>query len=227
MGEQIIQQREKNQLSSNMALFQACLLISFCVSMGLVSGNNSETTTGPKIKPNIFTPKSILRPEYGILYEHLGQLYQGLQRYYLVIGIPLPTEDDIPDAYTDLSLNCDFQTIDLDKLSVIRDLTQLCVDFFPAITQKSTVLKRMQQQLKHKIHSDMPALLPNLVVNFHVQTPGQQHISPYEKVDEIIHLRDSNITKGSLGAVLKVVSGIVKGASIVGDIISGARSVGE
>ena len=39
-----------------------------------------------------------LRLEYGLLYEHIGQLYQGLQWYYLVIGIPLPTEKDIPDT---------------------------------------------------------------------------------------------------------------------------------
>ena len=209
-----------------MALFQVCLLMIFCVSIGLTSNSDGKTTTTAKIKPNIFTPISILRPEYGILYEHLGQLYQGLQRYYLVIGIPLPTEKDIPDAYTDLSLNCDFQTTHPDKLAAVCDLMQLYVDFFPAITRKSTVLKRMQQQFKHKIHSDMPVLLPNLLVNFHVQTPGQQHISPYVEVKEIIHLRNHNMTKRSLGAVLKIVSGIVKGASIVGNIISRARSAG-
>ena len=103
---------------------------------------------------------------------------------------------------------------------------QICVDFFPLIIKKSSVLKNMQQQLKHKIHSDMPALLPNPVVNFHIQTPGQEHISPYTRVDEVAHLKDQNMTKRSLGNVVKIVSGIIKGASIVGDIISGARSVG-
>ena len=96
--------------------------------------------------------------------------------------------------------------------------------FFPSIIKKSSVLKKMQQQLKHKIHSDMPALLPNLVVNFH--TPGQEHISPYAKVDEVIYLKDQNITKRSLGDLVNIVSGIVKGASIIGNIISGVRSVG-
>ena len=56
---------------------------------------------------------------------------------------------------------------------------------FPSIIKKSSVLRKMQQQLKHKIHSDMPALLLNPVVNFHTQTPGQKHISPYAKVDEV------------------------------------------
>ena len=67
---------------------------------------------------------------------------------------------------------------------------------------KSSVLKKMQQQLKHKIHSDMPALLPNPVVNFHTQTPGQKQISPHARVDEVVHLKDQNMTKRSLGDVV-------------------------
>ena len=103
------------------------------------------------------------------------------------------------------------------------------MDFFPSIIKKSSVIKNrkvLQQQLKHKIHSDIPALLPNPVVNFHTQTPGQEHISPYAKVDEVIYLKDQNMTKRSLGDVVKIMSGIIKGASIVGNIISGARSAG-
>ena len=84
-----------------LALFQACLLMCFCVVIKTVVTSNSETATNSKIKPNIFTPKLILRPEYGLLYEHIGQLYQGLQKYYLVIRIALPAEKDIPDAFTD------------------------------------------------------------------------------------------------------------------------------
>ena len=79
----------------------------------------------------------------------------------------------------------------------------------------------MKQQLKHKIHSDMPALLPNPMVNFHAQTPGQTHISPCAKIDKVVQLRNHNMTKRSLGDIVKIVSGIVKGASIVGNIISG------
>ena len=106
----------------------------------------------------------------------------------------------------------------------VRDLMQMCVNFFPAITKKSTVLKKMKQQLKHKINSDMPALLP--MVNFHTQTPGQTHISPYAKIDEVVKIGDHNMTKRSLGDLVKIVSGVVRGASIVGNIISGARTVG-
>ena len=84
------------------------------------------------------------------------------------------------------------------------------MDFFPSIIKKPSVLKKMQQQLKHKIHSDMPALLPNPVVNFRTQTPGREHISPYAKVDEVIYLKDQNITKRSLGDLVKIVSGSLK-----------------
>ena len=98
-------------------------------------------------------------------------------------------EKDIPDAYTDLSLNCDYRIYAHNNQSPVRDLMQICVDFFPSIIEMSSVLKKMQHQLKHKIHSDMPELLPNPVVNFHTQTPGQEHISPYAKVDEVVHLK--------------------------------------
>ena len=60
-----------------MALFQACLWVYLCVIIGTIT--ISEISPNSKIKPNIFTPKSILRPEYGLLYEHIRQLYQGLQ----------------------------------------------------------------------------------------------------------------------------------------------------
>ena len=104
-----------------MALFQACLLMYICVITGKISTIGCEASTDFKTKPNIFTPQSILRPEYGMLYEHIGQLYQGLQWYYLVIGIPLPTEKDIPDAYTDLTLNCDYRTYEDNDQSPVKD----------------------------------------------------------------------------------------------------------
>ena len=126
-----------------MALFQACLVMYLCVIIKTITTTNDDASTNSRIKPNIFTPKSILRPEYGLLFEHIGQLYQGLQWYYLVIGIPLPTEKDIPDAYTDLSLNCDYHTYADNNQSPVRDLMQMCVDFFPSIIKKSSVLKKM------------------------------------------------------------------------------------
>ena len=100
------------------------------------------------------------------------------------------------------------------------------VDFFPAITKNSAVLNRIKQQLKHKIHSDMPGLLPNPVVNLYTQTPGQTHISPHTNIDEVIQLKNHDMTKRSLGDFTKIMSGIVKGASVVGNIISGTRTVG-
>ena len=139
---------------------------------------------------------------------------------------PIANGDGYTDAYTDVTINCDYRTYWENDQTPVRDLMQMCVNFFPAITKRSVVLKRMKQQLKHKIHSDMPALLPNPTVNFHTQTPGQMHISPYAKIDEEVQLKNHNMTRRSLGDFVKIVSGIVKGASIVGNIISGARTVG-
>ena len=101
-----------------------------------------------------------------------------------------------------------------------KDLNQACVNFVNVIEKRSKVLKKMKQ-LKHKIHSDMPALLPNPIIDFHTQTPGQTHT----KVDEVTQLGQHNITKRSLIAIAGIVSGVVKGASIIGNIISGAKAV--
>ena len=65
----------------------------------------------------------------------------------------------------------------------------------------------------------MPALLPNPMVNFQAQTPGHTHISPYAKIDEVVQLKNHNMTKRSLGNIVKVVSGIVKGASKIDEVV--------
>ena len=149
-----------------------------------------------------------------------------------MIGIPLPTERDVPNAYTDLKVNCQYKLVkDLlpfasGNAQAMRYLNQICVNFVNVTEKRSKVLKQMKQQLKHKIHSDMPALLPNSIIDFHTQTPGQTHISPYAKVDEVIQLGEHNITKRSLRAIAGIMSGVVKGASIIGNIISGAKAGG-
>ena len=110
-----------------------------------------------------------------------------------MIGIPLPTERDVPDAYTDLKVNCQYKSVkDLlpfasGNTQAMKDLNQMCVTFVNITEKRSKVLKKMKQQLKHKIHSDMPALLPNPIIDFHTQTSGQTHISSYAKVDEVIY----------------------------------------
>ena len=119
-----------------------------------------------------------MRPEYGVLYEHIGQLYQGLQRYYLVIGIPLPTERDMPDAYTDVTINCNYHTFPEYDQMLVRDLMR-CICVLTSF------------------------------LNFHTQTSG--HISLHTRIDEVIKIGDHNITKRSLGDIVKIVSRVVKG----------------
>ena len=64
------------------------------------------------------------------------------------------------------------------------------------------------------------------MVSFHTQTQGQTRISPYAKIDEVVKIGDHNMTKRSLGDFVEIVSRVVKGASIVGNIVSGARTMG-
>ena len=125
-----------------MALFQACLLICICVTTGKTSTITKESPTDFKTKPNIFTPKSILRPQYGVLYGNIRHLYQELQWYYLVIGIPLPTERGIPDVYSDVTINCDYHTHSEHDQMPVRDLMQMCVNFFSASLKSQQYWRR-------------------------------------------------------------------------------------
>ena len=43
-----------------------------------------------------FRPWSALRQEYGVLFNHTGQLHKGIQCFYLVINIPLLKPEEIP-----------------------------------------------------------------------------------------------------------------------------------
>ena len=51
---------------------------------------------------------NILKPEYGLHYERLGNLYHGIDRYYIIIGIRIPTLFNGRTAHTNTTrrLNC-------------------------------------------------------------------------------------------------------------------------
>ena len=68
-----------------------------------------------------------------------------------MIGIPLPTEKDVPDAYTDLKVNCQYKSVkDLlpftsGDAQAMKDLNQICVNFVNVMEKRSKVSKKMKQ----------------------------------------------------------------------------------
>ena len=53
-----------------------------------------------------FEPKSVLRPEYGMLFQHQVYIHPNMQRRYLFVGVRLPDPKDLNYDYRDKMLPC-------------------------------------------------------------------------------------------------------------------------
>ncbi len=50
---------------------------------------------------NAFKPKSVLCPEYGMLFQHQAYIHPNMQRWYLFVGVRLPDPKDLTYDYRD------------------------------------------------------------------------------------------------------------------------------
>ncbi len=53
-----------------------------------------------------FEPKSVLHPEYGMLFQHQAYIHPNMQRRYLFVGVRLPDPKDLKYDYWDKTLPC-------------------------------------------------------------------------------------------------------------------------
>ncbi len=53
-----------------------------------------------------FEPKSVLRPEYGMLFQHQAYIHPNMQRRYLFVGVRLPDPKDLHYDYRNKMLPC-------------------------------------------------------------------------------------------------------------------------
>ncbi len=53
-----------------------------------------------------FEPKSVLCPEYGMLFQHQAYIHPNMQRRYLFVGVRLPDPKDLIYDYRDKTLPC-------------------------------------------------------------------------------------------------------------------------
>ena len=113
----------------------------------------------------IFKPTSILRPGYGVLFDHIGRLFHTVQTHYLSIGIHLPSKDDIPAQPPNDTFYC-VRIINEDVNTALNVFRATC-DFYNNITHHiANRIAYVRQQLYHKFHTEIPALLPNQEIGF-------------------------------------------------------------
>ena len=120
-----------------------------------------------------FHPEPVLKPEYGMLFEHQGELLQNLQRKYLFVALKLPTVDELKlniprfpqcsqygyqrSAHPD-------PRHDNEKLNDEMIHQDICHHFHDVYDQWYIDLYEIQQRIEAKINTSLPAVLPNKVV---------------------------------------------------------------
>ena len=114
---------------------------------------------------NLFTPVSLARPEYGVVFEHIGDIYQNVYAHYITISLSLPTFHDIPKQpilaknFTCLA----HHTASKYMASQYRDL---CYMYNLHHHLMYNVTDLFIKDIYHMVHSEIPALLPNPRVPF-------------------------------------------------------------
>ena len=102
-------------------------------------------------------PESTLREGYGLLYQFLGSMYHGVNRFWILLGYNLPqmyyrtTQDMLPTEFCS----------DLEDSEVENSmLAFVCNRLWPMALRNQEKIKVLQEQLDHIAYQDIPAILP-------------------------------------------------------------------
>ena len=100
-----------------------------------------------------YSTKSEIRFGYGVLYEHIGELLHGLNKYHLLVGVDIPQVTFTPHSYQlEQHLNCR-QFVNMTILhSVCYSLGPLCIN-------NRTKEQKYQREINQILESDLPAIM--------------------------------------------------------------------
>ena len=117
-----------------------------------------------------FIPKLVVRPEYGMIYQHKGMLLQNLHHRYLYILIKLPHLSDLEQKIPSF-LNCDnYVSLDSGNPDHLLDDTPtndhelhqaICNTFKIDYFQEMDTIIKLRNRLECKINHTLLTLLPN------------------------------------------------------------------
>ena len=101
-----------------------------------------------------------LRPGYGVRYSPIGKVYQGLNRYNLIIGHELPEKwpnlgrvgNNLPKTFQKFCDNIKNDTVAFD----------VCHDIIPYLKYYANLEKEYQTKIRQKLNYDLVAILPDI-----------------------------------------------------------------
>lgn len=151
-------------------LYYLLLYPQYCFAFDHVTIVNEDTIDkeydSTMYKENLFQPTSYLNAGYGMLFEHIGTVYQSVHTHYLIVGVKIPTHKDIPDLPLNGTKPC---VIDADKFRLYEyrmKARRQCKFFNDLTIQVNKQAKHWYTRIFHHLHSDIPALLPNQEIKF-------------------------------------------------------------
>ncbi len=135
-----------------------------------------------------FEPKSVLRPEYGMLFQHQAYIHPNMQRRYLFVGVCLPDPKDLYYDYRDKTLPClklirtgptwlqnnpfyELPGTPGDVLTYVRTqpsllqkpMLNMCTRYNRMYETLMAATEFKMRSLRREVETYLPALLPNEV----------------------------------------------------------------
>ena len=104
------------------------------------------------------TLKSEIRPGYGLMYENWGVLMHSLNKYYLILGIELPTFNFT--QHRPITYFSDFQQ-HCQEVAENPRVQDICLSIWPLYFYYRQQELTYQKQIISILTEDIPAMLPN------------------------------------------------------------------
>ena len=103
---------------------------------------------------------------YGVLYEHIGTVYQSVHTHFLIVGIKIPTHKDIPQMPINATKQCHIDHI-MSQLPIWKvEVKNQCKFLNGLSTLVNKQATYWYNRVFHIIHSDIAALIPNQEIKF-------------------------------------------------------------
>ena len=114
-----------------------------------------------------------LRPSYGVKYDHIGKIVQGLNRYNLIVGVELPERwkdlkqvgTQLPKAFGDWCGKIENDTL----------ARQVCFQLIPLIQEYKLQERIYQEKISQRLEYDLVAILPDADDRNHLDKAIKTH----------------------------------------------------
>ena len=117
----------------------------------------------PTIEADLEVPKSEIRFGYGLLYEYVGKVLHGLNRYNVMIGLKIP-DFRLPNYYIPDEIDPNYCEKYRDN-NGYRTLYRTCENIWPAYLASLEKVKRHQKDIQRIMTKDLPVVIPQFDPN--------------------------------------------------------------